>query len=378
MYTATFYEGKKLDYIFDRQKSEFRKKGFIWCVYFVAFKCEANKLYEEIRDKWSDLDAVTGKNIAFVIADDSASNILHLGSEIERMRYVPKHKEHSFAETNTIMTPIGMKVFGVSPEQIPCLVFCNLLNDNFSPIIIPVQNDSDLFSIFKYLSVRLKCYTDRLVEISRRISRGYRGIETYFDMVSRFLCVSNGYVNNGETAEQILNQLPNSYAERRLIEYWNIVTQNSKEKIWGNSKASSLAVKIINLRRKLGSSFEFKSDYYFQMMFDVKEIQNEIYDVVRNIDVLRCKQDALRYAFSQVEELKEIWQNSKAVVPVEICDELAEVSRILHDEDAIKKNGKVVLKKLETIRNCQFAKLLDDYGRITTIISIIKMIISFF
>lgn len=177
------------------------------------------------------------------------------------------------------------------------MVFRNLLSDKFDPIIIPVCDDSDLFQIFKYLSIRCKCYIDRLNEISRKISRGYRGIEKYLDMVDRFISVSNGYVYNGESAEQIINQLPNSYAEQRLIEYWEIVGKR-KTIIWCNSKRSSLADKIIMLRRDIGNKYGIKKEAYLYMISEARIIQNEMYDVVRNIDVFRCKEDALEYALS--------------------------------------------------------------------------------
>ena len=376
MYTATFNEGREANYIFDKQKSLFRKKGFTWCVYFVALKCEANNLYEEIREKWSDLDAVTGKDIAFVIADDSSSTILHLGNEIERMQYVPRGKGHSFAETNTIMAPMGMEVFGVSYDQIPCLVFRNLLNDSFRPIIIPVRDDSDLFSIFKYLSIRCNYYTDSLKEITRRISRGYRGIETYLDMVNRFINVSNGYVYKGEHAEQILNRLPNSYAEQRLIEYWDVVAQRKKA-IWGNSQISSLADKIIKLRRELGDAYEGKKEEYLYMISEAEMIQNELYEVVKNIDVSRCKEDALEYALSQVKELKDVVFTSNLSVPVDVSEVLDEVRILLKCEESIKNNRQLLLEKIEAVRNSQFVKLLDDYGRVVALISIIRKLVLF-
>lgn len=68
---------------------------------------------------------------------------------------------------------------------------------------------------------------------------------------------------------------------------------------------------------------------------------------------------------------------SEVSVPVELSEELDEVRCLLKDEYSIKNNKKMLLERIEEIRDSQFAKLLDDYGRIMTLISIIKKLILF-
>lgn len=375
MYIFTPDESKEANYIFDRQKAQFRKKGFVWCVYFMAYRCDAGKLYEEIRNKWTDLDVVTGKNIAFVIADEMRGHIFGLKGEATRSPYVPRDKRYLFEDTNANMIAMGKDAFGLTEAQIPCLVFCNLLNDNLPPIVKCVNNDVELFSIFRYISFRLDEYIRYLDKISKRISKGYRDIEVYEDMVNRYIAVCRGYTYHGENAKEIIAQLPNAYAEQRLIELWNLAVPNCKKGIYGNSYKSSLAVKIINLRRKNNDKFEIKIQCYYEMMYEVQKIQKEIKSVVDEMDVCYPKQDMLNYGLSKTEELEENINQSKEFVPGEIKTDLKEIRDYFSNEDIFKKNKDWALEKIEAIRTSKFIEIIDNYGRISSIVLILKKLI---
>lgn len=376
MYIFTPDESRAANYIFDGQRAQLRKEGYVWCVYFMAYRCHAGRLYEEIRNKWTDLDAVTGKNIAFAIADETGGHIFCPKGEVTRSPYAPQDKRYSFAETNANMIPMGKDAFGLTETQIPCLVFWNLLDGNLFPIVKCVSNDVELFSIFRYISFRLDEYVRRLNEISKRISRGYREIEVYEDMVNRYTAVCRGYTaHNGENAREIIEQLPNAYAERRLIELWNLAVPNYKKAIYGNSRQSSLAVKIINSRRRNNDKFEIKMQHYYEMLYEVKRIQEEINFVVEGMDVCCPKQDMLNYGLFKTEELEENINQSKEFVPGEIKTDLKEIRGYFSNEDIFKKNKDWALEKIEAIRTSKFIEIIDDYGRISSIALILKKLV---
>lgn len=374
MYTAVFNDDKESNYVFDKQKSILRKKGFIWGAYFLAYKCEASCLYSDIERTWSDLDAITERMIAFVIADESASTILHIRNEITRKKYCPRGEGHSFSETNTIMTPMGMDVFGLKHEQIPCLVFKNLLNDKLQPIIIPLSIDSDIFLIMKYISIRTRDCNSVLNEYTQIIARGYRQIETYCNMVERFINTTIGLEVDGYSAKRIIEDLPNDYAAARLCSMWKIVTEDGHKKIWENSQRSSLAHKIIELRWKIDKSYGKKMSTYKKIMSEVECVHKEIYNVVSELDIEKCKEDAIKYALEQVDLLK-----SKLSICVEntvISNEIDELGKCLRIADKLPQKVNDVLKSLDKLRESEPLKLFDDYGRVLVIISTIKSLIS--
>ncbi|WP_027207197.1 hypothetical protein [Butyrivibrio fibrisolvens] len=64
MYIANVINGKKANYILDKQRAEARKKGFIWRAYLLAYSSESAELYNNITQKWNELDAITGHIIS--------------------------------------------------------------------------------------------------------------------------------------------------------------------------------------------------------------------------------------------------------------------------------------------------------------------------
>lgn len=251
-----------------------------------------------------------------------------------------------------------------------------MLDGNLFPIVKCVSNDVELFSTFRYISFRLDEYVRRLNEISKRISRGYREIEVYEDMVNRYTAVCRGYTaHNGENAREIIEQLPNAYAERRLIELWNLAVPNYKKAIYGNTRQSSLAVKIINSRRRNNDKFEIKMQHYYEMLYEIKRIQEEINFVVEGMDVCCPKQDMLNYGLFKTEELEENINQSKEFVPGEIKTDLKEIRGYFSNEDIFKKNKDWALEKIEAIRTSKFIEIIDDYGRISSIALILKKLV---
>ena len=207
MYIANVVNYKDSDYLLDKHRAEMRKKGFIWRAYLLAFSGESSELYKHIEEKWNDLDVITGEEIVFIFANEAASTLLHLGNETRRAAHLPRESAYSIGENNSALIEHFKKVTNISIDQLPCLVFDNLISDNREPIFIPLRNDSDVVAIMKYISIRTRDCLDRINAIRNEIIRGgYRKIEYYNDMKRRFVrtCLESHLVDEYEMYTNLL------------------------------------------------------------------------------------------------------------------------------------------------------------------------------
>ena len=374
MYIANVVNYKDSDYLLDKHRAEMRKKGFVWRAYLLALSGESSELYEHIEEKWNDLDVITGEEIVFIFANDEASTLLHVGNETRRSSYSPRTSKYSIGENNAALIDHFKRVANISIDQLPCLVFDNLISDNREPIIIPLRNDSDVVSIMKYISIRTRDYLERINNIREEIIRGgYRKIEYYNDMKKRFVrtCLESKLIDENEVYTNLLDfeNNDNPYAERRLQDMWLLVCDNSDRQIYGNYR-KGLIERVCSTKREI-VNFNYRNKQFERMISDLDSLQDALSEVIKGIDTCRCSEDAFLYAKTQIEELELVFHKYSIDENIgrEIIRDLRKNISFKNDKDYFSEYNKKEI--LNRIRESEPVKYIDDISRIIFILEII-------
>lgn len=372
MYIASYDENKSGNYFFDKQRDFFRKKGFTWCAYLFAYGKD-KKIYKDLENNWSDIDSITGKSIAFVIVDEVVSNRVRNGKKIKRAQYLPKHDEYSISQSNVSIIEEGIIRFGFKRSNIPCLVLTNLIYEYSTPVIIELIEDVDLSSIMSFISIRTKESIDAINMIKNELSRGYRAFEDYANMCGTLLEVIQEINGDNREVKELLDDLSNPYSIQRLLDIWNELTYGYPKKIYKDSPQSRLPEKIIKARFSI-RNFDYKRSHYYELVNKMNIIQTTMYNDIKNINILECHIEVMKYIFVKSKELTSILQECN--ISKEITDKIENSLYTLQDAEKINVGSiqqfKDAIKNLETSVP---ARVLDDIGRIIMIENILMLLL---
>lgn len=324
---------------------------------------------------------ITGKNIVFIFANKEAASLLHIGSETRHSRYTPTKSSHSIGENNSALIEHFMKVANITLEQLPCLVFENLISDNREPIFIPLSNDSDIVSIMTYISIRTEDCLNKINCIRDQIVRcRFRKIEYYYDMKRRFIriCKESQLIDENELYDNFaeFETNDNPYAEKRLKDMWVLVYKNTDKKIYGD-RNGSLIDKICSIKKEI-ENFAIKYEQFENKISDLDNLQNELSDVIKKIDTCSCSEDAYSYAKTQIEELESVFRKHclDGAVRNEVIQDLNKC--IFNKKENCNINYNTKQEILDKIRNCEATRIVDDLSRISFILDILFRILTLF
>ena len=299
---------------------------------------------------------------------------MHVGNETRRSSYSPRTSKYSIGENNAALIDHFKRVANISIDQLPCLVFDNLISDNREPIIIPLRNDSDVVSIMKYISIRTRDYLERINNIREEIIRGgYRKIEYYNDMKKRFVrtCLESKLIDENEVYTNLLDfeNNDNPYAERRLQDMWLLVCDNSDRQIYGNYR-KGLIERVCSTKREI-VNFNYRNKQFERMISDLDSLQDALSEVIKGIDTCRCSEDAFLYAKTQIEELELVFHKYSIDENIgrEIIRDLRKNISFKNDKDYFSEYNKKEI--LNRIRESEPVKYIDDISRIIFILEII-------
>ncbi|WP_022757474.1 hypothetical protein [Butyrivibrio fibrisolvens] len=365
MYLANVINGKKANYILDKQRAEARQKGFIWRAYLLAYSSESAELYNNITQKWNELDAITGHSLAFFIANEDAATFMHMGSEMRHDRYCPRGIR-SIAETNSAFIEMFKEEDCFEELNIPCLKIDNLIGDKDLFFTIKLKNDSDIVSIMKYISIRTSKYLKDAADIKKVIDEEHlRRLENYYNLRRTIIRVS---VEAGECSTEVLSlfkefeETQNSYAEERLIKMWHQVVDSYHKAIY-RDKNGSMIYKLIELRYTI-PDFYVRFKRYEDLVNEMDFLIEDLNSSIRNIDVDNCKDDAIKYAKQLIVEADTILSKESVEISLKrdiINDLNMQISGDYEIERSI----------LDKIHESKAIVALDDYGRLMTLIGII-------
>lgn len=364
------------DYDFDKQRRVLRKKGFVWCAYFLAYKNKSEVLYKQIEDAWTDLDTCTDESIAFLISMESESLYEKFIKKIKHTEYLPIDRKHTIAETNTLILSKAKKIFNIREEQVPCLLFFNLLETSNVPIVVPLAEDSKIFEIMQYIMIKTRVYQEQLNRRVNEIKRmGLRRIENYLYMKKILLDISRDNGLDIEFIECTLRELPNSYAEKRLIDYWEMNKEIIRKGKGGNYYDSKLIEKIIDVRIKIGPNFRAKKRKYDEIYKSIEYINNCIRNIVENIDTSRCKEDVICYTKEYIKELEqEISEKTKAEYIECVCEAKEIIDKLSKEKLVIDE----IRRWIDYYRNLEVTRLVDDVSRLVFIRDVFLFLIHLF
>ncbi len=356
------------------QRKKTRQKGFVWIAYLLAYSYESKDIYNNISCIWTELDAITGQNLAFIFSDENAQ-LLSFDHRMKHARYLPDTGKYSIGEKNSSIIDMFKSIDPNIEFYMPCLILCNLISDNQRPIFIKLNNDSNISAIMKYISIRTSDYLSRVDAINNAIITEYlRGVEEYHNMKMRILRYCDKHNEDVVEINQLFYKFEednfSSYDMRRLVDRWESIRCHSSEKLFGDTKGK-LIYNLVNKRSKI-SDFHRKYARFLDLNNQLDVLLADLQQSVKNVNTDECKRDAINYAIAKIDELNANMKENgyEAELTESIYEDL--LFSINHPDNQ-KLNFEDVLEK---IRQSKPVTVVDDIGRIMTIFSMIEKLVS--
>ncbi len=257
------------DIDFERQYLHLHNKGFLWAVYLLATQSDSEAIYEQLYQDWASLDTITGEDIAIVMA--------HLPS------YLPTPFENKLHRMPLLTSE-------QQERNIPCMVFVNLLNSDAKPILVPLQSNTRLYHVMKYILLRVRELSENLKEYAHKLKQ-FKPIHYYDNLVKRFknaVAAEDLYSGNIDVLLQDNNY---DYTAFRTLQELLYELRRRNVSLLGDSLSEDIIMKLRKVRERY-PDFERRYQYYTELQSRINEINDTIADVIQNIDVTHCAQDA--------------------------------------------------------------------------------------
>jgi len=192
-----------------------KRKGYSWIVCILCRKSDSRNLYKSIESNWKDLDSITGSRILVLFAGNEIDDKDLYEQELDKF-CVTDSKESYIKRYNPFATFVGINndiktnlssvryrilrdqipnveenqtdavdslrhYFGLSEQNIPCLVYTPLIHNRLpvQNIVVPFpEGEIDLYGYFKRLFNRITPLLDKLNieedKIARKIESTYQ------------------------------------------------------------------------------------------------------------------------------------------------------------------------------------------------------------
>lgn len=197
-----------------------REQGYSWIVCILCRAGDCRYLYESIERDWRSLDSITGKSMLVLLAGNEVSeeklysldtdklcitdkrisyikrynpfatiigNSVSIKSDISSVRYsILKNHIPNVEKNQTDAINALRRYFGISEQDIPCLVYSPLYEDNLpiQNIVVPFpEGEIDLYAYFKRLFNRITPLVDELSvsedKLQTRIENTYKQLVSH-------------------------------------------------------------------------------------------------------------------------------------------------------------------------------------------------------
>ncbi len=331
---------------FDKQYLSLRKEGFIWAVYLLANEADSADIYRRLIDDWTSIDAITGTDIVMVIANDTPALF---DRRLKRVSsFNDSQQSRNIANANTTLSELATRHFGLSIMQWPCLVFVNLKDRNAQRIIVPLRSDTRMYDVMKYIMYRIKDLSKNLTTYINNLE-SFQNEQMYDDLTTKF---RNAVLENNlcdDSIDTLLTDTRNSYNYRHLEQ---ILQELHYRKIWlyGDSKKVSILSRMKSCQEKY-PDFDARYTQYKAIQERILTINNMIVDIIHNIDVANCKEDAEKYALEILEHINE-FDSPDAQLQESVSQLIAEMKKSISAQE-VKEitllNWKSAFQKLEAL-----------------------------
>ncbi len=279
------------DIDFERQYLHLHNKGFLWAVYLLATQSDSEAIYEQLYQDWSSLDTITGEDIAIVMANLPSYLPTPFENKLHRLPILKsEQQERNITDANTIFSEKLAKQLDISAVQFPCLVFVNLLNSDAKPILVPLQSNTRLYPVMKYIIFRVKELSENLKEYTHKLKQ-FKSIHYYDDLVKRFknaVAAEDLYSGNIDVLLQDINY---DYTAFRTLQELLYELRRRNVPLLGDSLSEDIIMKLRKVQKRY-PDFERRYQYYTELQARIKEINDTIADIIQNVDVANCAQDA--------------------------------------------------------------------------------------
>ncbi|WP_027215223.1 hypothetical protein [Butyrivibrio fibrisolvens] len=286
MYLSNIIDGKPAEYIWDSQRVEAKKSDFIWRAYLLAYSDESEQLYKNIMRKWNELDAISGSPLVFIFSNEKESSYTCTEPEMQRERFFPDIM-HPIAEGNSFLIDMFKDLYPSIGTKIPCLVLDNLYSYDHDPIIINLENDSDISTIIEYIS---QCTLDHIKEVNDIIAsikaENLDIFDTYCDMKNRIIRICHETRVSVREVELLFRKYEDygsEFVRSNLIEKWSSVREYYGKEIYGDS-SYGLMVRALKIKDAI---FDFQNRYqrYAQLKEQLDLLLTNLQNKFESIDI---------------------------------------------------------------------------------------------
>lgn len=243
---------------YEKYLKEAKDNNFIWVLSLLSREADTKKVYQDIEEKWASINDLTNDRILFVFsARDMEQSTVLATKECSWKGYInpflrifgnDKIKGHEYkydpdwvckapksnlADLHSQSISDMIKFLGIGENDIPCLIFTNLLTNKKFMVRI-----SDMFDVYKFIKEFVSYQEKMLIEYDNIMDNNsfkefIKGYYKYLELVDELNRISNEsgesirvaiqHVLGGESYREIKGTINDKCLRENLKKYkqWN-------------------------------------------------------------------------------------------------------------------------------------------------------------
>ncbi|APC39660.1 glycosyltransferase family 4 protein [Clostridium estertheticum] len=239
---------------YEKYLKEAKDNNFIWVLSLLSREADTTKVYQDIEEKWASINDLTNDRILFVFSarDMELSTVLPTkecswkgyinpfmkifrNNKIDGQEYkydpkwVCKAPKSNLADLHSRSISDMVRYLGISENDIPCLIFTNLLTNK--KFIVRISDTFDVYEFIKEFVICQEKISSKYDDINSK--RSYRefinGYYKYLGLVDELEKISNGsgecirgaiqHVLDGGSYKDIKNSVESECLREKLKKY---------------------------------------------------------------------------------------------------------------------------------------------------------------